>query len=64
MVVVWLATHSQPDTQLPSSPGCFSFPGLAQSPATTPHPQRVPKEHSVVWSKQHYFSPAQGPAPS
>lgn len=30
--------HSQPATQIPLSPGCFSFPSLAQSPATPPPP--------------------------
>lgn len=46
MEVVWLVGHSWPDTQLPFS-DCFSFPGLALSPAPPP-PLLVPKEQCGV----------------
>lgn len=54
MEVVWLVGHSWPDTQLPFS-DCFSFPGLALSPAPPPH--YLSPRSSVVWAKKLCVSP-------
>lgn len=55
MEVVWLVGHSWPDTQLPFS-DCFSFPGLALSPAPPP-PHYLSPRSSVVWAKKLCVSP-------